>query len=445
MSVILSRPSSRRRMLRGALAGAAVSVGVPFLDRHLNSNGTALAETGQPLPLVFGSWIQELGLNPGTWIPAKVGPGFENNLQLKVFDPIRDRMNIISGTKYFLDGRPLNTHNTTLQIATTGAIYQGNVSGPSLDVVIGDTIGRKTRFRSLEVNFAGRRQSWSQRSGTSRNPAEQSPVALYTRIFGPEFRDPNAADFTPDPSVMVHRSVLSGITEERQALLKSLGAADRARMEEYFTSIRDIEGQLEIALQKPSPMPSCTAAAEPVEMKPSPLVEDTYKNGLLFAKLLAHAVACDQTRVFNVATGAQGQRRPGSASTWHMHTHEEPVDEKLGYQKNVFAFTNDANKLCLEFMQELDKMKEGDKSVFDRALTLWQTDHAEARIHTLDLTPIMMFGGAGGRLKTGIHVAAPSDPVTRASLTIMQAYGVPISSWGELSNKTDRPITEIMV
>jgi hypothetical protein len=57
----------------------------------------------------------------------------------------------------------------------------------------------------------------------------------------------------------------------------------------------------------------------------------------------------------------------------------------------------------------------------------------------------MMFGGAGGRLKTGIHVAAPSDPVTRASLTIMQAYGVPISTWGELSNKTDRPITEIMV
>lgn len=445
MTLILGRPSSRRSVLRGSIAGAAVSVGLPFLDRYLNSNGTAMADSGQALPPVFGSWIQELGLNPGTWIPAKVGQGFENNLQLKVFDPIKDRMNIVSGTKYFLDGRPLNTHNTTLQIATTGAIYQGNVSGPSLDVIIADTIGRKTRFRSLEVNFAGRRQSWSQRSGTSRNSSEMSPVALYARIFGPEFRDPNAAEFTPDPSVMVHRSVLSGISEQRQELMKTLGAADRARLEEYFTSIRDIEGQLDIAMQKPAPMPSCAAAGEPQEMKPSPIIDDAYQNGMLFAKLLAHAVACDQTRVINIATGAQGLRRPGSSTTWHMATHEEAVDEKLGYQKNVFAFTNQANKLCLEFMLELDKMKEGPKSVFDRALVLWQTDHAEARIHTLDLTPIMMFGGASGRLKTGWHIAAPSDPVTRASLTVMQAYGVPINSWGELSNKTDRPITEIMV
>ncbi len=443
MSVLFPR-TSRRTVLRGSLAGATISVGLPFLDCFLNENGTALADTGKELPLVFGSWIQELGLNPGTWIPAKVGPGFENNLQLKVFDPIRDRMNIISGTKYFLDGRPLNTHNTTLQIATTGAIYQGNVSGPSADVVIGDTIGKKTRFRSLEVNFAGRRQSWSQRSGTAKNPSEFSPLALYTRIFGPEFRDPNAGDFKPDPTIMVHRSVLSSIADERQSLTKSLGAADRARMDEYFTSIRDIEGQLEISMQKPPAMPSCTAAAAPEEVKPSPLVEDSYKNGLLFAKLLAHAIACDQTRVINITTGAQGLRRPGSASTWHMHTHEEAVDEKLGYQKNVFQFTNDANKLCLNFMQELDKMREGGKSVFDRTTILWQTDHAEARIHTLDLTPIMMFGGAGGRLKTGIHVAAPSDPVTRATLTIMQAYGVPVSTWGELSNKTDRPITEIL-
>src|SRR4051812_31668063 len=97
----------RRTILRGTLNGAAITVGLPFLDCFLNTNGTALAATGQALPVAFGSWIQGLGFNPGMWIPDKTGAGYKNNIQLKVFDPLRDKMNVISGTKYFLDGRPL--------------------------------------------------------------------------------------------------------------------------------------------------------------------------------------------------------------------------------------------------------------------------------------------------------------------------------------------------
>ena len=60
------------------------------------------------------------------WIPDRVGPNYQNNVQLKVFDPFRDRMNIFSGMKYFLDGRPHETHTSSVQIATTGAVFDSS-------------------------------------------------------------------------------------------------------------------------------------------------------------------------------------------------------------------------------------------------------------------------------------------------------------------------------
>ena len=70
---------SRRMVLRGTMGAATTTVALPLLDCFLNSNGTALAATGAPLPVRFGHWFQALGLNPGMWVPEKVGEGFQNN------------------------------------------------------------------------------------------------------------------------------------------------------------------------------------------------------------------------------------------------------------------------------------------------------------------------------------------------------------------------------
>ncbi len=110
---IKAKPVTRRRVLRGVVDGAVVSVGLPFLDCFLDSNGSALAASGAALPVCFGIWWQGLGLTPGRWMPDTVGPGYQNNVELKVLDPFRSRTNIISGAKYFLDGKPLETHLTT--------------------------------------------------------------------------------------------------------------------------------------------------------------------------------------------------------------------------------------------------------------------------------------------------------------------------------------------
>lgn len=441
-----TKAMTRRRVLRGVVNGAVVSVGLPLLDCFLDASGTALAATGAPLPVCFGIWWQGLGLTPGRWMPDKVGPGYQHNVELKVLDPFRSRTNVISGTKYFLDGKPLETHVTGWQIASIGTIPSGAESGASLDSAIADVLGGKTRFRSLEVAVGGTTQSYSKRAGSGTNPSEPSPLALYGRIFGAEFKDPNAADFKPDPTVLARRSVLSYVREERMSMMRELGASDRARLDEYFTSVRQIEQQLDLEAQKPAPMPACEKPEPPPEgFRPGPDVEQAAATSKLMGALLAHALACGQTRVFNVFIGSMGFSKPGTSETWHELTHEEPVDPKLGYQPQVTDFLTRTLQMFADFLQQLESAREGDGSVLDRVVVLWQSDHGYAATHTMDNLPILTVGTAAGRLKGGIHVSAPGDPAARVGLTLQQAMGVPIGSWGALSNETSKTIREILV
>ncbi len=436
--------TSRRNVLKGTIGGAAVTVALPFLDCFLNANGTALANTGAALPNVFGTWFQYLGFNPGRWIPEKIGAAFTNNVELKAFDPFRSRTNLISGANYFLDGRPVETHRTGAQIATLGGIPIGRESGPSVDSIIAEAIGSRTRFRSIEVSLTGGRQSYSKRAGAGSNPSEPSPDSLYKRIFGPEFQDPNAAEFTPDPKVIAKQSVLSAVEEQRRRIMNQLGASDRARLDEYFTSVRQIENQLAMKLEKPAPLPACATPGATRETEPGEEIEQVTANTKIFATLLSHAVACGQTRVFNVLMNTQGTRKPGSTNGWHGYTHEEPIDERLGYQREVTNFILWANRVFADFVINLEKQREGAGNVLDRTLILWQTDHGYARTHTMDNLPVITVGNAGGRFKTGLHLPFAGDAATRVGLTVMQGFGVPISAWGSLSNQASKPVTEIL-
>lgn len=435
---------TRRKVLRGTMNGAAISLGLPFLDCFLDGNGKALAATGAQLPVVFGSWIQNLGLNPGRWKPDRIGTEFTAGPELQALDAVKHKMNIFSGMNYYLDGRPLDTHDTTLEVATMGSIPLGKMSDPTIDNIIADAIGSRSRFRSLEVALNGSRRSWSKRQGGVVNPSEPSPSALYTRIFGTEFHDPNAAEFKPDPKVMARRSVLSALTDERQAIMRRVGTGDRERLDEYFTSLRQIEQKLDIELSKPAPLAACVVPEDTKELDLGASVETVEANNKIFAGLLAHAVACGQTRVFNVYFDTQTLRKAGLVRDWHSLTHEEPVDPELGYQPDTTWFVNFSMDTVAAFVKQLEAYKEGDGTVLDRTLILWQTDHGYARTHSLDDMPILTIGRAGGRMKTGMHLAAVGDSTTRVGLTVQQVMGVSVNTWGKLSNETSRSFTEVL-
>jgi hypothetical protein len=440
---------SRRTALKGLLNGAAVAVALPLLDIFLDGNGRALADTGAPLPTRFGTWFWGLGVNPPRWIPDKVGADYDLKVELAPIKPYQGKVNVFSNFPAPLDGQPNYPHISGGTAIRTGMATAGQgFPGPSFDVLIGDVVGTRTRFRSLDVSAVGdARNTQSGRGNGNMNPSEGSPVELYTRIFGPGFKDPNSATFTPDPLVMARRSVLSGVEEQRKAFEAQLGASDKQRLDQYFTSLRQLEKQLDIELTKPQPLEACRVPSKPTEAPVNAQIENVLVNHKLMTQLLVMAMACDQTRVFNMYfnNGASSLTRVGSTTTHHQLTHEEQLDQRLGYQPNVTFFVENIMAAWVDFIAALDAMKEGDGTLLDHSLVFAHSETDFAKFHTVDSIPMMTAGSAGGRIKTGIHVKGMGTPVSRVGLTLQQVMGVPVDKWGTGSMQTNKPITEILI
>ena len=440
---------NRRRVLKGMLAGSAVTVGLPILDCMLDENGDAFAATGAPIPPRFATWFWGLGLGEGNWVPKTAGADYQLPVQLEPLKPFQKKMNLFSGGEVFLDGQSNGTHFTGVQGIMTGKVVGTGDYSNSIDTVVGNVIGNGTRFRSLEVACDGDPKAcWSARSDNGRQPAEISPHALYARIFGPEFRDPNAAEFAPDTGVMVRRSALSAVKERREELMRDLGAADRQKLDNYFTSLRALETKLDVQLQKPEPLPACSKPGELEEEKKQVLTmaTDAMERHNLFAGLFAHALACGQTRVVSSAITAamSGLLRQGDSTNHHTYTHEEPVDATLGYQVKCAWFQSLYMQALHDFAKAMDSIQEGDKTLLDRMVVFAFTDHGAPRLHSVRNYPIITLGSANGRLKTGMHIPKPGDAATRVSYTVMQSMGVALGDWGTASNKVSTPISEVL-
>lgn len=434
-----SHQIGRRRVLRGIVGGGAVAVGLPLLNCFLNTNGTALAN-GEALPPVFGHFHYGMGLSPGQWEPKVVGPNYVADREIGPLAPFRAKTNVYSGLKVFLDGKPNAVHSSGPQTAIYGGL---DITDASLDQLISSQIGTRTRFRSIEVNCSNKRNSYSRAAGGTTSTAETSPLALYGRIFGNEFKDPNAAEFTPDPTMIARKSALSGVSEQRQALMAGLGAEDVRRLDEYFTSLRQLEQQIALSLEKPTPMPNCAVPQKVEAVAQSTVIEDVQNCTRLFSGLLAHALACGQTQVFNMM-GSQGDtRHAGSGETHHALTHEE-ARGTLGYQPQVSWFNTKSIDNLAILAGALDSIKEGDRTLLDRALIYATTDVGMASIHALDNIAVITVGGANGKMKTGIHVAAVGETITRVGLSIQHAMGLRVAQWGTQSNQATKEFSEVL-
>ena len=278
---------ARRKVLKGMLGGGAVTVALPFLDCFLDSRGAALADTGARLPSLYGTWYWGLGLNPGRWEPNSPGKITQLGPELQPLEPFKDKINVYSGLSVFLDGRPLKVHNTGSMAALTGITPRvGNDVPQTIDSMIADQIGSTTRFRSLEMTSNGNpRYMYSYRAGGVFQAGEPSPAAMYARLFGSEFRDPNAADFTPDPRLMARQSVLSAVRDQRQSIEKRIGASDKARLDQYFTSLRQIEQQVSMMLEKPAHIEACSKPESIPEMPLGAEVDQVAATHKLHAQL----------------------------------------------------------------------------------------------------------------------------------------------------------------
>ena len=354
----------RRRVLRGVLGGGLVTVGLPLLDCFLDGNGQAMA-AGAPMPVRFGTWFWGLGMQSQCFTPKTVGQDWELTSELEPLKDIRQHVNVFTGFDAIKDDSPNLCHFSGWVTYRAGRFpsARNDITSESVDVTIARKIGGATRFRQLDATATGNpSDSYSFANMNSFNTPEVSPTGLYQRIFGAEFQDPNGKTFRKSPVAMMRQSVLSGVLEQTKALESGLGAADRARLDQYFTGLREVENQLQHQLTKPEPIEACRVPTAPEDGLPGIEASTLALRHKTMTDLMVMAVACDQTRVFNMVHSNAGANttKLGLTGTHHVTTHEEMIDPKLGYQPTTHWFTIEAMKSFAYFVQALAAVREGD-------------------------------------------------------------------------------------
>lgn len=440
---------SRRRFLRGVLNGGVVTVGLPLLNCFLNENGSALA-SGLPIPQRFGTWSWGLGMSKPVFVPRRTGPDFDLPEEIAALEAVKQHINLYTNFHVFKDDAPNLCHHSGWVVLRSGTapMSRENRPGETIDVAVARRMGNATRFRNLSATATGDvRDSFSYEGGNSVNAPEWSPLRFYERLFGDGFQNPNAGSFTPDPKVLVRKSALSAVREDARALEKDLGAEDRARLDQYFSGLRDLERRFELQLTRPEPREACIVSEAP-ERLPAGLDADLVaRRHRMMTDLMLMAVACDQTRVFNMfyAAAFSATTRPGYDKPHHTATHEEAVDPALGYQPNTSWYTRRAMEEWAYFVAALASFREGDGSLLDNTLVYATTDQSFAKIHSIEGIPMFSAGTAGGRVRTGLHIDGAGTPACRLGFTAQRLMGLPIDAWGTKSNRTSSEIGEILV
>ena len=431
---------TRRSMLRGMLAGAAVSIVLPPLEAMFNANGTAHAD-GSPLPKRLGIFFWGNGVKRDRFIPTQEGTGFTLPDALAPLAPVKDYVSVVSGMS-IMTGNPLGHHAGCVGILSGAPLVpvpHPMYSAPTIDQLVASAVGFETRFPSIEIGISrrvgvgeGTTLTYLSHSGPDQpNPPEYDPQKLFARLFGGDFVAPNP-DAPPvvDPTRALRRSVLDVVSSDLRRLQDRVGTADRKRLEQHFDHVRSIESRLQ-GLASPSLAAACKKPGmppPPVEPKNGEALEERTR---AMSDLLAMALACDQARAFSVLfTGGVGYAvfwEVGAKVSQHQLTHEEPGPQPLVHAAVVFTMQQLAYLLSA-----LAAVPEGPGNVLDHCAILGTTDVAEGRDHSIDNYPILVLGGGSGFLKhPGVHYKSPGENTSTVLLSLLRAAGLDLAEFGQ--------------
>ena len=272
-------------------------------------------------------------------------------------------------------------------------------------------------------------------------------MALYQRIFGEGFQDPNAKTFTPDTQTMVKKSVLSTVAEDRQRVMRMVGADDRRRLDEYFTSIRQLEEQLALQLQPPAPVENFIeahgSADKEVEFRDHERHGDAQDDGGPARR--GAAMRPDQGRQravfgYDVEFAPRGRgRQPSRADAWRAGQ-----SNSSGYQEQVGWFATQSMVAWKEMLDALAEIPEGKGTLLDNCLVLAHSDCSIANTHAVEGIPMMVAGNAGGRVRTGFHLAGARRREYADGPDAPAGDGRAGREMGSKTMETNRTITELI-
>ncbi len=427
----MKQPLSRRGMLRGM----GTAIGLPMLEAMLPPFATASAPEPARLIIVYapsGKIMQH-------WTPAATGSAFELPRTLKPLERHRDQVLVLSG---LADNNGNSLGDGSGDHARAASSYLTGVHprktegsdircGISMDQIAANHMAPTVRVPSLEITCEDSRQlgscdsyscvyqSISWKSATQPLPPEMNPRVVFERLFG---------DLSLTPSQReTRRSVLDLTLGETRKLTRELGGSDRRKLDEYLTSIREVETRME----KSEPAPK--GAVAPAGIPPS-----YREHARLMFELSVLAFASNSTRMITFMLAREGgvQTYPeaGVPEAHHSCTHHMGRPELIEKVAKVNEFHMD------QFAYFLDRMKgtpDGDGTLLDHTVAVYGASIGDPNVHDHNNLPTLVVGGKG-RIRGGRHVRYPKNtPVANLHLSLLDMAGVPLEKLGDSTGRLE--------
>ena len=399
MNLNIRQPLSRRTLLRAAGA----TIGLPLLDAMSPSLSRA-DETKIPRRLVA---IQtNMGIMPQFFFPEKAGADYALTPYLEKLAGHKSHLTVFSGCSH-PDMTGGHAADKTFLTGTPHPERGGFRNGVSVDQLAAEHIGNETRFPSLTLamsNEGGPTLSYT-RSGAPISP-DKSPRKLFEKLFVQGKPDEIEANVE---ALRQGRSMLDFVGEQSKRLSRSFSRSDQGRMDQYFTSVRDLEQRLH--------------AAEAWEYKPKPVVtakppediddaREFVRRTQLTLDVVKLALETDSSRLVTLFV---------DTTVIHNITHHgnrpETVAELRAYEEAQFGALNG-------FLDQLASSQEDGGTILDRTMVLYGTCMGSANSHSNVNLPVLL---AGGGFKHGQHLAFDTKnnyPLTNLYVSLLQRLGL---------------------
>jgi hypothetical protein len=406
------RTISRRAMLRGA----GVSLALPFLNAMAPSTARAQS-SGKPRRLF--AICNNLGLLPGEFFPAEAGPKYTPSAYLKLLQDHREHFTVFSGVSHpnVDGGHPADISFLTAAPHPASSSFRNTIS---LDQYIAERIGNQTRFPSLTlaVNTGSRSLSWTGNGVAI--PPEQSAAAVFRQMFvqgSPSEVEARIAELDTG------RSILDTVNEQARDLERSVGAGDRMRLDQYFTSVRELETRLQASKgweRKPKPVVKAPEPQDP----PSPAqymarVANMYS-------LVRLAFETDSTRsvtlmLDSVSTPVVEIRGASINDGYHNLSHHGKSEAKLAQLRIIDTWHM---RLLADLFKGLKSVEEDGETLLDRSMVLYGSNLGDANAHSTINMPVLL--GGGGFRHAG-HLAFDRQqnyPLPNLFVSMLQRMGI---------------------
>jgi hypothetical protein len=439
---VTGRTIPRRTFLRGL---GTAAIGLPFLDAMTPAFAAA---PKAPTRLAF-LYVPN-GIDMKHWNIEQEGAFGEFPRVLKPLEAFKNDMLQIGNLTHnsgraLLDGagdhgRCAGSYLTGIQVKKTTVDIKASVS---CDQIIANQVGNETRFASLELGMDDSRQAgdcdsgyscaytnnlaW--RSETQPLPPILDPRALFERLFG------DGAVLSPEEKTRqarYRRSILDFVMSDTHTLQTSLGPTDKRKLDEYLSSIREVERQLEKAERE-------SVVIDPGMPKPYGVPPDFGEHFKLLSGMLAIAFQADLTRVATFLMTREGTSRSyreiGISDGHHPCTHHQGKPDLM---EKVTRINEYHTAQLAGFLTTLKSMKEGDSNVLDNSMIVYGAGLSDGNRHLHEDLPTLLIGRGGGYFKPGRRIIYRREtPMCNFHLTLMDRMGVHVDNFGDASGPLD--------